>query len=180
MTLDEDNDGITDDVDQCENTDENAAVNTVGCLVDEHNIAPTITLAIKQDDVETATITLTDGQIEITATALDGNIDDTLSYSWIIGGAIPSPIITNETLRFDPTTMIGGSSHKIEVTVTDNGIPAQSTSTSIQFSIAQSQAEQLGDTVIDEPSKSSGGALYNLLWLLLASVFINVRQAKKS
>jgi len=180
VALDEDNDGITDDIDQCANTAENAAVNTVGCLVDEHNIAPTITLAIKQDSVETATITLTDGLVEITATALDGNVDDTLSYSWIIGGAIPSPIITNETLSFDPATMIGGSSHKIEVTVTDNGLPAQSTSTSIQFSIAKNQVVQPEDQMIDEPSKSSGGVMYSLLWLLLISAFTSVRQAKKS
>ncbi|WP_019026155.1 glycoside hydrolase family 16 protein [Colwellia piezophila] len=178
VALDEDNDGISDDIDQCPNTAANEAVNTVGCLVDEDNIAPTVMLTIKQNNVAVSKIALNDGMVEITAVALDDNIDDSLSYSWLIGGAIPSPSITNERLSFDPATMIGGSSHKIEVTVTDNGLPAQSTSSSIQFSIAQNQVVTPGDNVIDEPEKSSGGALYNLLCLLLISVFIRVRQAK--
>jgi len=174
--LDEDNDGVANDIDQCANTSENEAVNNVGCPIVEVNIAPTITLSLTQNDVSVTAINLNNGLVEITANTTDANIDDVLSLSWIVGGAIPSPIINNETLSFDPTTMVAGSSHKIDVTVTDNGNPALSVSNSIEFSVEQNQISPPDE----EPAKSSGGAIYPLLWLLLISLFTFVKPAKRS
>ena len=76
--------------------------------------------------------------------------------------------------------MIGGSSHTIEVTVSDNGTPALSTSASIPFSIAADQVTQPVDDVNEQPSESSGGTIYNLLWIILLSCYCAyVRQYKK-
>ena len=175
---DDDNDGIANEIDLCPNTPQGDTVSSDGCSLTDNNTAPTVTLSIKQNNMAVSTIAVNEGIVEITALAFDANVDDTVSFSWIIGGAIPSPVINKATLSFDPISMVGGSSHKIDVTVTDNAIPALSTSANIQFSVAQNQVGQVVDDVIAAPSTSKGGVIYSLLWLLLISLLTPTRQTK--
>ncbi len=170
---DDDNDGIANDYDLCPNTPEGEVVDSTGCPLDDANIAPTITLSIKQNNVAVSAIDISKGIVEISANVFDANVDDILSYSWIFGGAIPSPVINDEKLSFDPTSMVAGSSHRIDATVIDNGNPALSTSASIQFSVKDSQVT-LPDDSVEVPEKSSGGTFYSLLWMILLSAGLKV------
>jgi len=165
---DDDNDGIANDVDQCPNTLAGEVVGSDGCLIKAENIAPTLTLSIKQNNVTVSSVNISDGMVEITAKALDANTDDLLSFSWVMGGAIPSPSIVNGTLSFDPTSMIEGSFHKISVTVSDNGKPVLSTAANTQFSVDMSQ-----DSLPIEASDSgdSSGGTFNYLILLMLILF---------
>lgn len=178
---DDDNDGITDDIDECENTPESSVVDLVGCLITEEekeeNIAPTLTLSLKQNDITVSTIDISDGIVVITAEALDGNVDDKLSFSWIMPGAIPEPVINNETnnetVSFDPTSMAVGSVHNINVTVNDNGNPTLSANDTVQFSITDNQATTPEKKIDNGSVNSSGGTYTPLLLLLLLLVRSN-------
>ncbi|WP_245942422.1 glycoside hydrolase family 16 protein [Candidatus Colwellia aromaticivorans] len=174
--IDEDNDGVADDIDQCPNTPEGEIVDSVGCSIVEENIAPQVSLSMRQNNVAISTIDISAGIVEITADAFDSDVDNILSFSWIMGGAIPSPVINGGVISFDPASMVGSSSHTIEVTVSDNGNPVLSTSASVQFTVEETPVTQ----PLDEAPSKSGGVMYSLLWLLLISFFTSIRQAKKS
>jgi len=175
---DEDNDGITDDIDQCENTTEGSTVDLVGCLIEEENIAPRLTLSIKQNDITVSVIDINNGRVVITAEAIDSNVDDKLSFSWIIPGAIPAPIIKNlthnetniETVNFDPSSMLAARVYNIDVTVTDNGVSSHSVNDTVQLNITDSQTN-IAAKKIDDESVSSGGGAFNYLTLLFVTVF---------
>ncbi|MCW8834119.1 MAG: family 16 glycosylhydrolase, partial [Colwellia sp.] len=177
LYADDDNDGIANDVDLCPNTSVGDIVDNNGCSISAANIAPEVSLSIRQNNIVVSTIELTDGIVEITASASDENADDLLSFSWIMGGAIPSPIINKETINFDPASMVVGSSHNITVTVSDNGNPALSANANIQFTVKDSQPTP--EAEVDVNTANSGGTIYNLLWLIILACYCTyVRQYK--
>ena len=165
--VDDDNDGIANEIDNCPNTPSGETVNENGCALDAENIAPVVSLSMTQNNVLVSSIDIADGIVEIIANATDENTDDILSYIWLISGAIPSPTINEGIVSFDPSSMLVGSSHQIELTVNDNGNPALSVSSSIQFSVKESQATR---TVEDKDSSKNSGGLFSYLILLLLTV----------
>ena len=164
---DGDNDGVSDDLDQCPNTVAGAMVDSDGCLVIEDNIAPSVTLSLKQNNVLVTNINIGDGLVEINANGVDENTNDELSFVWNVTGDIPSPSISQGKLTFDPSSMVAGTTHNIEVTVIDNATPALSAKTSMQFSVEDSVVMVVPP--INSP-KSSGGA-FNYLTLLMLLLF---------
>ncbi len=172
---DNDNDGIADDIDLCPNTSIGDSVDDKGCPIDITNIAPEVSLSIMQNNLAISTIELAGGTVEVTANASDVNVDDILSFSWIMGGDIPSPIVNGETISFDPASMVADSSHNINVTVTDNGNPALSVSANIQFSVKDNQPVPPDEV----NTANNGGTVYNLLWIILIACYCTyVRQYK--
>jgi len=177
VVADIDNDGVTDDLDECDDTPEGSIVDLVGCLLEleleekEDNIAPILTLTIKQNDVAVSTIDITSGIVVISAEAVDENSDDKLSFSWIIPGAIPAPTINNKTnkatVSFDPTSMTEGSVHTIDVTVSDSASPALSANATMQVSVKAGETTQFDEAIQDQADKKSAGAAFYLAILLL-------------
>lgn len=161
---DDDNDGIANDIDLCPSTLTGDSVSPDGCSINLTNIAPEVTLTMTQNNATVSTIDSTAGIVEIVATASDEDVDDILSYSWIMGGAIPSPLINGSSLSFDPASMVQGSAHTIEVTASDNGQPILRASDNIQFSVAASDVKTTDN---DNSSTSSGGSAYYLLLVTL-------------
>ncbi|TYK65111.1 glycoside hydrolase family 16 protein [Colwellia echini] len=169
---DNDNDGVTDSIDECPNTPVGTTVDQVGCpVVDEDNIAPTVTLSIQQNNVAVSVIDINDGLVVITAVASDSNIGDMLSYSWIMGGAITSPEINDGSISFDPASMVLGSSHIINITVSDNGSPSLSTTDEIEFTVNGNQDSTPTITTEVESSSDSSGGSFNDLLLLLSFIY---------
>jgi beta-glucanase (GH16 family) len=164
LYADDDNDNIANDSDLCPNTPLGDIVNLSGCPIEIVNLAPEVSLSMKQNNVTVSAIDLAGGTVEIIANATDQNSDDTLSLSWIMSDAIPSPSINEDVISFDPTSMVVGSTHNIDVTVIDDGEPTLSASTDIQFSVTDNQVDQ----PIDENPKSSGGSFsYLMLFILI-------------
>jgi len=170
---DDDNDGIANDYDLCPNTPEGDVVDNNGCTIVDENIAPEVSLSLKQNNVVVTKIDINAGMVEIIADATDTNTNDTLYYSWIIGGAIPSPTINDAMVSFDPISMMSGNTHQIEITISDNGNPVLSTTASIEFNVEDSQATAPDDSVAT-PTKNSGGAIYTLFWMILLSASFRV------
>ena len=164
---DDDNDGIANDIDNCPNTLLGESVDEYGCALDAENIAPVVSLSMTQNNVLVSSIDIADGIVEIIANGTDENTDDILSYTWIMAGAIPSATIDGASVIFDPSSMVVGSFHQIELTVNDNGNPVLSVSSSIQFSVKESQATP---TVEDKDSSKNSGGLFSYLILLLLTV----------
>ena len=173
---DDDNDGIANDIDLCPSTLTGDSVSPDGCSINLTNVAPEVTLTMTQNNATVSTIDSTAGIVEIVATASDENIDDRLSYSWIIGGAIPSPLINGSSISFDPTSMVQGSAHSIEVTASDNGQPILRASDNIQFSVAVSDVK----TTDNDSSSTSSGGSFNYLLLIMLIVFKRKRNYKTS
>ncbi|MFQ3277850.1 MAG: hypothetical protein ACI8SZ_002196, partial [Colwellia sp.] len=74
---------------------------------------------------------------------------------------IPLPTIDGGIVRFDPSSMSGGSSHQIDLTVNDSGNPILSVSSNLQFTV--------NEIVIDpdgvKSTNSSGGSFGYLMLL---------------
>jgi beta-glucanase (GH16 family) len=158
---DDDNDGIENNLDNCPNTPSGEIVDENGCVEDIVNLAPVVSLVMTQANVTVSSIDITGGLVEISANATDENTDDILSYIWLISGNIPSPTIDGGMVSFDPSSMSGGSSHKIDLTVNDNGSLILSASDSIEFTVNESQI----DANEDISTNSSGGAFSYVMLL---------------
>jgi beta-glucanase (GH16 family) len=163
---DDDNDGIENSLDQCPNTPSGESVDEKGCFEEIVNISPEVSLSITQNNVTVSSVDISGGLVTISANATDENADDILSYVWLISGTIPSPIIDGGLVIFDPSSMAGGNSYQVDLTVTDNGNPRLSVSNTIKFSVNNMPLDA-GD---DEREKSSGG-LFSYLLLLMLIVF---------
>ena len=159
----DDNDGIENNLDNCPNTPSGETVDENGCVVDAVNLAPEVSLSVTQNNVVVSSIDINAGLVEISANATDENTDDNLSYIWLMSGAIPLPTIDGGVVRFDPSSMSGGSSHKVDLTVNDNGNPILSASSSIQFTVNEVQIDPGGV----ESNKGSGGSFSYLMLLML-------------
>jgi len=160
---DDDNDGIANNLDNCPNTQSGEVVDENGCVENIVNISPQVSLSMTQNSVLVSSIDIHGGLVEISANATDENTQDNLSYIWLIPGAIPSTTIDGGIVSFDPSSMIGGGSHKIDLTVNDNGNPILSVSSSIQFTVNEIQI----DSDDDKNTQSSGGSFSYLILLLL-------------
>ena len=87
----------------------------------ETNVAPTISLRIQQNTINTASITPTNGLVTATATVADPNIGDTHSYDWSASDTVlfdTDGNLTNNTFVFDPALLNTGS-QRLNVIVTD-------------------------------------------------------------
>ncbi len=169
--VDADNDGVVDGIDQCPDTLQGTTVDTIGCLLaEEINVAPTVSLTIKQANVGVSILEMNDGLVQVSAEVFDENVKDTLKFTWSMNVGIPSPTFNNQTVTFDPASMVAGRSYNIKVTVTDSGEPALSSSATIQFSVAGQGGGN--DDAVD--SKTSAGSL-NYLLLLTLLMFIMFR-----
>jgi beta-glucanase (GH16 family) len=160
---DDDNDGIENNLDNCPNTPPGEIVDENGCVDEVVNLAPEVSLSMTQNNMVVSLIDITGGLVEISANATDENTDDNLSYIWLMSGAIPSPTIDGRIVSFDPSSMSGGSSHRIDLTVNDNGNPMLSASSSIQFTVNESQI----NSDDDKSTNSSGGSFAFLMLLML-------------
>jgi beta-glucanase (GH16 family) len=167
---DDDNDGIENNLDNCPNTPSGDTVDENGCVEELVNISPVVSLSITQNNVVVSSIDINGGIVKISANATDENVDDILSYVWLISGTIPSPIIDGGIISFDPSSMAAGGSHQVDLTVNDNGNPILSVSSSIHFTVNEVQIDP--DSV--KSDKSSGGSFSYLMLLILILLRVKV------
>ena len=169
---DDDNDGIENNLDNCPNTPSGEIVDENGCVDEVVNLAPVVSLVMTQANVIVSSIDITGGLVEISANATDENTDDILSYIWLIAGTIPSPIIDGSSVSFDPSSMIEGRSHQIDLTVNDSGNPILLVRSSIQFTVNESQI----NSDDDKSTNSSGGSFAFLMLLML--ILLNAKNTQ--
>jgi len=169
QTMDDDNDGVLNHLDNCPQTPADETVDATGCTPATVNHAPVVTMSLNQASNLVTVIDPANGVVTITADVSDNEVDDQHRYDWTLSEGIPSPVINEGEVTFDPQSMTTNTSHSIELTVTDDGSPAMSTSQTLFVSV---QAKAIAPTVID-PDDSSGGALS---YIIIALGLVGLRR----
>jgi len=168
QTMDDDNDGIFNNLDNCPQTPTGEAVDDTGCTPATVNHAPTVTMSLHQESSTISTIDPANGIVTIMADVTDNEVEDTHHYDWTLSDGIPSPVINDGQVTFEPSSMTNNSAHSIELTVTDDGSPAMSSSHTLFVSV-QGQAETAPEPTTVKDT-SGGATLYLLLGLGLIGV----------
>ncbi len=102
----------------------------------EENIAPTITLSVSQDSEETLLVSLFGGDVIVSSTVTDPNMDESFSYEWsftnsnldITNSYQENTVSDEATFTFDPAILTGGIAgiYEIKLSVTDvDGLNSQ-------------------------------------------------------
>jgi hypothetical protein len=96
-----------------------ARTSTTITIVD-HNVAPTVTLAVTQQSQARTAIFDDQSTVTVTASATDPNTGDTVTYDWSgTDTALNPPTTSTSSFTFDPAGLPIGS-HTVKVTATDN------------------------------------------------------------
>lgn len=96
----------------------------------EGNIGPVVALTVEQDGAERDYISADDGIVTITAVIQDANFADQHSLDWFVADDLITDtdgIPTDNVFVFDPSTLATDKMFLFEVTITDDGAPAMST-----------------------------------------------------
>jgi hypothetical protein len=103
----------------------------------EENIAPELSYSVTQNDEQRLLVESNGGDVVIQSTVTDANSDDTHTYAWeSIDGAL-SDIDSNEnSFTFNATDLTQGI-YSVELVVTDDGSPSQTTSTVVYLEVTQ-------------------------------------------
>ncbi|BAJ01929.1 Ig-like domain-containing protein [Shewanella violacea] len=119
--------------------------------ITEGNIAPKVSLTASQNNEQRLTVTRSGGAVTIDSNVYDANITDTWIYSWESELNNISP--STESFVFQPESLTLGV-YRIDVTVTDNGIPALDDKASLYIHLVDSlevltDADSDGDLIPD-------------------------------
>ncbi|WP_159580862.1 Ig-like domain-containing protein, partial [Alteromonas sp. KUL106] len=89
----------------------------------EGNLAPEVTLTVKQADESRLTVTQGGGIVSINADIYDPNLNDTFDISWFANDSEIENLSSAENrFDFDPSTLASGV-YKVSIRVTDSGLP---------------------------------------------------------
>ncbi len=110
---------------------ENAVVgasNEFTLTIREGNVAPRVSIGVIQGSTDASVLTQDGGLVDIIAFASDRNQPTALSFDWSASSAalLQSGVTDSEQFSIDPNALAIGT-HRLEVTVQDDGIPALST-----------------------------------------------------
>ncbi|MCH1928635.1 tandem-95 repeat protein [Shewanella sp. A25] len=123
----------------------NKRVHTI--TITEGNIAPQVSLNMVQNDHERLTIAKDQGLALISSQIFDPNEGDSHSYHWqVTRGSFSDDDADETSFTVDPSSMAEGL-YVVQLTVTDDGVPALSQAVDIYFEVVNSLPELgLGDT----------------------------------
>ncbi len=164
---DDDNDGVSNSSDECPNTEPGAIVDSLGCA--STNVAPEVSLVVMQNGEETSDITVTGGEVTVTAVITDQNSEDTHSTSW--STTINSSLVAGNILTIDPISLLNGS-YTISADVDDNGNPVMSGSATVIINLSGQTSSSGGSSTSSSSGGSSGGGSLSLYLLALLLVLV--------
>ena len=118
----------------------------------EDNIAPTVQLAVSQNDQPRLTVAKNQGVVTVKATVADQNLQDVISLQWNTAG-LNGADIDGDEMQFDPATQAPGV-YMVAMTATDNGTPALTTSDQMYIVVVEAlpaltTADTDGDLIPD-------------------------------
>jgi opacity protein-like surface antigen len=91
--------------------------------VSEGNLAPEVTLTVKQANESRLTVAQGGGIVSINADIYDPNLDDTFDIFWSVSDStIENLSSADNRFDFDPSTLASGV-YKVSIRVTDSGLP---------------------------------------------------------
>ncbi|WLQ13953.1 tandem-95 repeat protein [Hahella aquimaris] len=88
----------------------------------ERNVAPDVTLRLRQGGLDTIQVTPDGGAVTVTATVTDPNVGDTHTYNWTATDNVLSDTdgnTSNNQLVFSPSSLTAGR-YKVQLTVADS------------------------------------------------------------
>ena len=115
--------------------------NSTRIEVSDQNIAPVVALGVTQSGENRLTVAQNGGAVTISATLSDANTTDVLTGNWTLGG-LTNASAEQTQLSFDPAEQ-GPGLYQVSYTVTDNGSPALSATSSV-FVVVQASLPTLG------------------------------------
>jgi hypothetical protein len=112
------------------------AITTHTATIFEENIGPLVDFNVTQAGVPTRTVYVYDGPVVVSASVRDPNLDDKHYYDWSsTDNRLFSDVGTNiDYFSFDPQYLEPGL-YKLNVTVVDSGVPAESTSAEVVINV---------------------------------------------
>jgi autotransporter-associated beta strand protein len=115
--------------------------NSTRIEVSDQNIAPVVALGVTQSGENRLTVAQNGGAVTISAAFSDANTADVLTGNWTLGG-LTNASAEQTQLSFDPAEQ-GPGLYQVSYTVTDNGSPALSATSSV-FVVVQASLPTLG------------------------------------
>ncbi|WP_205298616.1 Ig-like domain-containing protein [Photobacterium alginatilyticum] len=90
----------------------------------EQNVAPKVSVTVKQGDEQRSKVENSDQAVTVTATVADPNVGDTHTYAWVAADDKLAAVIAGQTqgstLSFSPSELSSAIYH-LQLTVTDSG-----------------------------------------------------------
>jgi len=120
----------------------------------EGNIAPELSYSVTQQDEQRLLIEANSADVVIQSIVIDANASDTHTYTWQSPDGQLSDIDINENSFTFATTDLAEGIYQVTLAVTDDGVPAQSTSTVIYLEVTAAlatltDADSDGDLIPD-------------------------------
>ncbi|KKE83585.1 Ig-like domain-containing protein, partial [Pseudoalteromonas luteoviolacea] len=112
------------------------ANSTATLTIIEENIAPVISLSAEQDSQQRTTVAASEQMVTITANVVDANTHDGATLSWHADLALENISTDNTRFAFSPKAL-SPDVYRVDLTVTDNGVPSQSTTSSIYLDVVE-------------------------------------------
>ena len=113
------------------------ANNSTTITVTNANLAPELTLAASQQGMQRLTFAKNDGNITISANAVDANAADVVSLQWQADAALVN-LSTEPALYIVDTATLAAGVYRLAVTASDNASPALSTTKELFLDIRDS------------------------------------------
>ena len=120
----------------------------------EGNIAPALSYSVTQNDEQRLLIEANSADVVIQSVVIDANASDTHTYTWQSPDGQLSDIDINDNSFTFATTDLAEGLYQVTLTVTDDGVPVQSTSTVIYLEVTAAlatltDADSDGDLIPD-------------------------------
>ncbi len=107
--------------------------------ITEANIAPRLRLSAEQNGQPVTTVSVAAGPVIISVAVDDLNPDDSHTFEWSATNNLLADSDNNpKTLTFDPAN-VGSGVYTAEVSVTDDGVPSETVSATLNLRVIQSE-----------------------------------------
>lgn len=129
-------------------------------IVTDTNLAPQVSLKLYQDDAEVALLGRDGGPARIVADIIDPNGKDTHQLEWDVS-ELNVNVDNDLEFTFDPYDLLPGE-YSVTLGVTDNGTPALSATTELQFTVReQVQSSSSSSSSSSNSSSSNNSSSHN-------------------
>ena len=113
------------------------AKSTHNVTISSGNLAPELTLQVKQNSQNRMTVEIEGGEVSVIATVTDPNEQDTFTYDWQVNNdSIINDSTFNNEFKFSPLGLTAGT-YYVDLTVTDSATEAKSVKKTVYIQVVE-------------------------------------------